>query len=843
MPSGSSALQSGTLKETMANGQLESEVRIQEAEGEIFLVQSMSRGIQEPQPPNPKDGSIFPTSSKKRRLDKGEDAGHQPGPSFLPARKHDEDEKMPENDLLETAIVPMVSRRVTRSQKPTEYEDSESTTPTPTPHQVAKNLGEKYKNNRKIKHVKKGETCLICIQHRGFRAECEKKHSDVEKKLEADLQRLLPDKEEVEITLVEKVLRYLKSRYRNEVGILKEVHIRCMIVEGHKLNFYDSQEKVRKFEEETARFEKTIRHDSLLNALNKFMEKIEGDTSPLRECIERNVAFCMYCNTEKREKCKDAHRLTLGQYAANEVERSLSGSWRSVEHVIEKLRDQQRIYKKNLDKSRNRRNASRKRKSDKRPKQYQESQPPSAPTPSHQMQSCRDHRVDNVPAQEFELDADEYNFETGFKEPSTSSRTAGTSRFNDPHHDHREDDVVDQGYEYDEDEYDFEIGYKEPSTSSRTAETSRSNDPHQDHREDNVADQGDKEAEDIPREVDEQISEANQLENKGGDEAPAEASNHFIWNAREFEKGSLAEPEECVITANTLETREQPEGNKSDSNDVHRVHHQDEVNEVVEDSPEVVKSNDRQRYIDSEVAGINESPRDASGSEKGANEYGICRLVVEDIIDNEQDTMALSTTITSNPQPELPNHPQQPSPPQHLQPSCHTAQEWNYEDVLNEVLKDKPLLAKAIKVYREQRGQSTSTSSPDQQITGSSATGTRSSDQPTPASVSEVKREMNRRQGSVPTSVAAAQNAGPSTARGSSIASILSVVEHFGPDDYDSGLGSPRGARGTEEVADISRYRRFLLTTSWTASKSGTTSESDPMENEFSDEQSNSFMN
>ncbi|PIC17744.1 hypothetical protein B9Z55_023878 [Caenorhabditis nigoni] len=58
-----------------------------------------------------------------------------------------------------------------------------------------------------------------------------------------------------------------------------------------------------------------------------------------------------------------------------------------------------------------------------------------------------------------------------------------------------------------------------------------------------------------------------------------------------------------------------------------------------------------------------------TGLREPSNGSGIRRLVVDDIIDNDQDTLAPSTTTTSNPQPELPNHSQQLSIPQHQQPS------------------------------------------------------------------------------------------------------------------------------------------------------------------------------
>ncbi|PIC17742.1 hypothetical protein B9Z55_023877 [Caenorhabditis nigoni] len=310
----------------------------------------------------PKSASPYPTASTKRRLD-SEDVGQQPGPSSLRTPEHDEDEEMPEDELLETRIVPIVSKRSTRSQKLREDVASERTKSPSTPHQVAQNLIDKYKNNRKIGHVKKGERCSICLRCSGIH--CGKMHSNVQKKVESDLQRLLPDGEEIEVIFIEKVLRYLKGRYQYEEGNLKDVYIRHMIIEGHKLNLYNSQEKERKFEEEEARFEKTIVPASLLKALKKVMEKIKGDRNPLEDCIARKVSFCMYCNREKEPTCNDGHRLTLGQFAINEVERNHNGDWRSVENVIAKLKDQELIYMSNLVEFRN----SLKRESERRPKQ------------------------------------------------------------------------------------------------------------------------------------------------------------------------------------------------------------------------------------------------------------------------------------------------------------------------------------------------------------------------------------------------------------------------------------------------------------------------------------------
>ncbi|CAO4360076.1 unnamed protein product [Caenorhabditis nigoni] len=133
-----------------------------------------------------------------------------------------------------------------------------------------------------------------------------------------------PSSDDAMLTLVvakwsaEKVLRYLKRRYQNEEGILDNVQTRRMIVEGHNLNLYDSEEKAKRFEEQETRFEKTV-NKSILHVVQ-----------------HRPV----------KTTCNDAHRLTLGQYAADEVERKLSGAWESVENVIEKLREL--IYKSNL---------------------------------------------------------------------------------------------------------------------------------------------------------------------------------------------------------------------------------------------------------------------------------------------------------------------------------------------------------------------------------------------------------------------------------------------------------------------------------------------------------------
>ncbi|PIC12632.1 hypothetical protein B9Z55_028286 [Caenorhabditis nigoni] len=150
----------------------------------------------------------------------------------------------------------------------------------------------------------------------------------------------------------------------------------------------------------------------------------------------------------------------------------------------------------------------------------------------------------------------------------------------------------------------------------RPADTSGAYDLQQDHREVNVADQ---EAEGIPREVNEHISEANQLEN----EAPAEVSNGVISNVQGVEEEGLEELAERFITAHTLET--------GGSDDVLPAHNQDEVVEDApegsldrpeqhpndeEDAPEEsFNFNDLQRSIDSE--GMNEIPRGSGGLEDG----------------------------------------------------------------------------------------------------------------------------------------------------------------------------------------------------------------------------------
>ncbi|PIC12633.1 hypothetical protein B9Z55_028287 [Caenorhabditis nigoni] len=77
-------------------------------------------------------------------------------------------------------------------------------------------------------------------------------------------------------------------------------------------------------------------------------------------------------------------------------------------------------------------------------------------SPAHQ-ENEKDE--DNAP---FVYNEDEYVFEVGFREPSTSSRPAGTSRSHGPRHDHREDD-----------DFDFGTNYNVPSTSSRPPGTSR----------------------------------------------------------------------------------------------------------------------------------------------------------------------------------------------------------------------------------------------------------------------------------------------------------------------------------------------------------------------------------
>ncbi|CAO4386510.1 unnamed protein product [Caenorhabditis nigoni] len=84
------------------------------------------------------------------------------------------------------------------------------------------------------------------------------------------------------------------------------------------------------------------------------------------------------------------------------------------------------------------------------------SAPHASLSPAHQ-ENERDE--DNVP---FRYDEDEYDFEIGFRERSTSSRPAGKSRSFAPCQDLQEDN-----------DFDFETDYNVPSTSSRPPGTSR----------------------------------------------------------------------------------------------------------------------------------------------------------------------------------------------------------------------------------------------------------------------------------------------------------------------------------------------------------------------------------
>ncbi|CAP36836.2 Protein CBG19623 [Caenorhabditis briggsae] len=122
---------------------------------------------------------------------------------------------------------------------------------------------------------------------------------------------------------------------------------------------------------------------------------------------------------------------------------------------------------------------------------------PGPPASSYSDQHHREYEGDSEDNIPYEYDEDEYDFETGFRERSTSSRPARPSRSDAPRQDHREDDVPEQIFELDPyafradneenfleheyrfDWYSFEAGFNEPPTSSR------SYDPHQDYQEDN----------------------------------------------------------------------------------------------------------------------------------------------------------------------------------------------------------------------------------------------------------------------------------------------------------------------------------------------------------------------